>query len=354
MTTAQATPSVTVGGRRVECAPDQSLLDACLRAGVWMPNSCNQGTCGTCKLRVLAGEVDHRDSPADTLPEQERQAGMALACQASPRGDVVVSSPGADGGAVRSTHALRDLVATVLAVEDVARDTRRLLLGLDEPLAFSAGQYVELAVPGSGARRQYSLANTPQEDEVLELHVRRVPGGIASDAWAFGSVQVGDRVDLTGPLGDFHLPDEADDQGEPMVCIAGGTGLAPILGIVRTALRRRPDREILLYHGVRGPDDLYDVDRLAELAADHPGLRFVPVLSHEPVPPGSACRAGFPTDTFVEDVASARGWSGWLCGPPAMVEAGVKAFKRRRMAPRQIHREKFTPADALGSQPPEG
>jgi aromatic O-demethylase, reductase subunit len=340
--------SVTVGDRTVECRPDQPLLDAFLRAGVWMPNSCNQGTCGTCKLRVLEGDVDHRGSPLDTLPDAERQAGMALACQASPRGDLVVSAPGT-GEAGRATHALRDLVATVREVADVARDTRRVLLGLDEPLAFSAGQYVELVVPGSGVRRQYSLANTPEEDKVLELHVRRVPGGVASDAWLFGSVAVGDRVELTGPLGDFHLPGEADDEGEPMACIAGGTGLAPILGIVRTALLRRPDREIVLYHGVRRRDDLYDLDRLAELQAQHPGLRFVPVLSDEPVPAGSDCRTGFPTDAFVEDQGSARGWSGWLCGPPPMVEAGVKAFKRRRMAPRQIHREKFTPADAPGA-----
>ncbi|MGY1689514.1 2Fe-2S iron-sulfur cluster-binding protein [Geodermatophilus sp. SYSU D01105] len=347
MTCAPAqTHAVTVGDRRVECAPDQSLLDAFLRAGVWMPNSCNQGTCGTCKLRVLDGEVDHRGSPSETLTDEERRAGMALACQASPRCDTVVSSPAASGP-VRGTHPLRDLVATVLDVEDVARDTRRLLLGLDEPLAFSAGQYVELVVPGSGVRRQYSLANTPEEDKVLELHVRRVPGGLASDAWLFGSVAVGDRVELTGPLGDFCLPAEAEDEGEPMACIAGGTGLAPFVGIVRTALRRRPDREIVLFHGVRGAEDLYDVDRLTELAATHPGFRFVPVLSEEPDP---ACRAGFPTDAFLEDVASARGWSGWLCGPPPMVEAGVKAFKRRRMAPRQIQREKFTPADALGTE----
>ncbi|MGY1631064.1 2Fe-2S iron-sulfur cluster-binding protein [Geodermatophilus sp. SYSU D01186] len=350
-TTGTTTWSLTVGDRRVECAPDQTVLDAFLRAGVWMPNSCNQGTCGTCKLRVLDGEVDHRDSPPDTLTAEERQAGMALACQATPRGDAVVSAPAGDGD-VRGTHALRDLVATVRAVEDVARDTRRVLLGLDEPLAFSAGQYVELVVPGGGVRRQYSLANTPEEDKVLELHVRRVPGGVASDAWLFGSVQVGDRVELTGPLGDFALPDEADDQGEPMACIAGGTGLAPLVGIVRTALQRRPEREIVLYHGVRAAEDLYDVDRLTELAAAHPGFRFVPVLSDEPDP--GAHRTGFPTDAFVEDLASAKGWSGWLCGPPPMVEAGVKAFKRRRMAPRQIHREKFTPADALGAEPPEG
>ncbi|PXY22749.1 2Fe-2S iron-sulfur cluster-binding protein [Prauserella muralis] len=332
--------AVTAGGHRVECAPSQTLLDACLRAGVWMPNSCNQGTCGTCKLQVLSGEVDHGASPRDTLTDDERATGLALACQARPLADTEVRGHGTAG---RTTHRLRDLTTTVRAVEDIARDTRRVLLGLAEPLAFEPGQYVELSVPGSGARRQYSLANTADEDKVLELHVRRVPGGLATDCWLFGGLDVGDRVEATGPLGDFHLPPAEDDDGGPMVLIGGGTGLAPLVGIARTALARHPTREVRLYHGVRGAADLYDLDRFAELAAAHPGLTFVPVLSDEPDP---AYRGGFPTDAFLEDVASGRGWSGWLCGPPAMVEAGVKAFKRRRMSPRHIHREKFTPADA--------
>lgn len=327
--------AVTVGGRRVDCADGQSLLEACLRAGVWMPNSCNQGTCGTCKLQVRTGSVDHGQSPLDTLTEEERSAGLALACQARPLADVEIGA----SAPARATHPLRDLTATVLQIADIARDTRRVLLGLAEPLAFEAGQYVELVVPGSGARRQYSLANTADEDKVLELHVRRVPGGVATDRWIFGSLSVGEHVRAVGPLGDFHL--RAEDEDGPMVLIGGGTGLAPLTGIARTALARRPDREVLLYHGVRGAADLYDLDRFAELAGAHPGFRFVPVLSHEPDP---AHRTGFPTEAFLEDVVSGRGWSGWLCGPPAMVEAGVKAFKRRRMAPRQIRREKFTPA----------
>ncbi|NKQ54678.1 2Fe-2S iron-sulfur cluster binding domain-containing protein [Amycolatopsis sp. K13G38] len=329
--------AVSVGGRQVECAAGQTLLDACLRAGVWMPNSCNQGTCGTCKLTVRSGAVDHGDSPLDTLTADERAAGLALACQARPVGDVTVGATGAEG---RATHPLRDFTATVLEVADIARDTRRVLLGLAEPLAFEAGQYVELTVPGTAARRQYSPANTADEDKVLELHVRRVDGGLATDGWLFAGIAAGDIVEVSGPLGDFHLPSE--DEGGPMVLIGGGTGLAPLVGIARTALRRHPDREMLLYHGVRGAADLYDLDRFAELAEAHPNFRFVPVLSHEPEP---GRRGGFPTDAFVEDVAGARGWSGWLCGPPPMVEAGVKAFKRRRMAPRHIHREKFTPAD---------
>ncbi|MER5389036.1 hypothetical protein [Saccharopolyspora sp. NPDC002686] len=114
---------------------------------------------------------------------------------------------------------------------------------------------------------------------------------------------------------------------------------------METALARAPEREVLLYHGVRGAADLYDFEVLTGLAEAHPGFSFVPVLSHESQREGAFCRTGFPTDSFLADVASARGWSGWLCGPPAMVEAGVKAFKRRRMAPRMIHREKFTPND---------
>ncbi|MBC3194483.1 2Fe-2S iron-sulfur cluster binding domain-containing protein [Pseudonocardia sp. C8] len=338
--------TATVGDRRVPCGDDQAVLDAFLRAGVWMPNSCNQGTCGTCKLRVVSGEVDHRDSPADTLTAQERAGGLALACQARLRSDAVVEPTG--GAAGRTTHPLRDLTATVLEIADIARDTRRLRLGLPEPLAFDAGQYVELTVPGTDLRRQYSLANTADEDKVLELHVRSVPGGAATEGWIFDGLAAGDRVAVTGPLGDFVLPGEEEDTGAPMVLIGGGTGLAPLLGLVRTALARDRDRQVLLYHGVRGAADLYDLDLIAEIADAHPGFSFVPALSHEAPPAGTAYRAGFPTDLFVDDVASARGWSGWLCGPPAMVEAGVKAFKRRRMAPRLIHREKFTPADATG------
>lgn len=334
--------TATVGKQQVSCGEGQSMLDAFLRAGVWMPNSCNQGTCGTCKLRVISGDVDHGDSPADTLTAEERKGGLALACQASLRSDAAVESLGAAAGGI--THPLRDLTATVLANEDIARDTRRLRLGLSEPLAFHAGQYVELTVPGTRLRRQYSLANTADENKVLELHVRSVPGGAATERWIFDGLTVEDQIPVTGPLGDFFLPGEADDDGGPMVLIGGGTGLAPLIGLVRTALSRDPGRRVLLYHGVRGADDLYDMDRMAELAAAHPGFTFVPVLSHEPPADGSSHRAGFPTDHFVDDIDTARGWSGWLCGPPLMVEAGVKAFKRRRMAPRMIHREKFTPA----------
>jgi len=327
--------TVSVSADRVECRPDQPLLDAFLRGSVWMPNSCNQGTCGTCKLRVVSGEVDHGLSPEHTLTRAEREQGFALACQATPCSDTVVER--LDTAPAGTVHALRDVVGTVSAIEDVARDTRRVLVTLDSPLEFSAGQYVELRVPGTDHRRQYSMANTPGESKQLEFHIRRQPGGVATDGWVFGTLSVGERVEMAGPLGDFRL--DPEDEG-PMILLGGGTGLAPLKSMVRQALTSAPDRAIHLYHGVREESDLYDVDLFQEWERAHPGFRYVPCLSDQ----SWSGRSGYVTDAFVEDFDTCRGYSGYLCGPPAMVDAGVKAFKRRRMAPRRIFREKFTPA----------
>ena len=265
--------TVSVAADRVECRPDQPILDAFLRGSVWMPNSCNQGTCGTCKLRVVSGSVDHGRSPENTLTRAEREQGFALACQATPCGDTVVER--LDTAPAGTVHALRDLVGTVSAIEDVARDTRRVLVTLDSPLDFSAGQYVELRVPGTDHGRQYSMANTPGESKQLEFHIRRQPGGVATDGWVFGTLSVGERVEMAGPLGDFRL--DPEDAG-PMILLGGGTGLAPLKSMVRQALTSAPDRAIHLYHGVREESDLYDVDLFQEWERAYPGFRYVPCL----------------------------------------------------------------------------
>ncbi|WFR73039.1 2Fe-2S iron-sulfur cluster-binding protein [Prescottella defluvii] len=327
--------SVSVGTDTVDCALDQSLLDAFLRAGVWMPNSCNQGTCGTCKLQVVSGSVDHRSSPESTLSRDERAGGLALACQATPCTDTVVERR--ESAPVDHTHVLRDLVGSVTAIDDVARETRRVTVMLDSPLEFSAGQYVELHVPGTDQRRQYSMANTPGEAKVLEFHIRRERGGLATDNWVFNTMSIGDQVNLTGPLGDFRLD---IDGREPMILLGGGTGLAPLKSIARSALDLDPAREIHLYHGVRARADLYDAELFHEWERAHPNFRYLPCLSDEQWDG----RTGYVSDVLASDFSSCRGYSGYLCGPPPMVDAGVKAFKRRRMAPRRIFREKFTAA----------
>lgn len=327
-------------GEKVPCASDQPLLEAALRQGVWLPNSCNQGTCGTCTVRVSGGAVDHRDSPHVTLSPTDRAQGLALACQATPCGNLTIESVNGTDGSV-AVHPLRDVAGTVVGLEDIAEQTRRMVLLLDEPLAFTPGQYVELTVPGTTERRHYSIANVPGDDGTareIELHLKRHPGGVATDLWAFGSAMLGESVELSGPLGDFRCTDLDSDGG--VVMIAGGTGLAPILSILQTLLAANPDREIHLYQSVRTEAELYARDLLSELEERHPHFHVKPCLTRQPW----EGRTGYASDMIVEEFDTLRGWSGYLCGPPALVEAGRRAFKRRRMSPRQIQWEKYTSA----------
>lgn len=328
--------TIQVQGREpVECREDQPMLDALLRAGEWVPNSCNQGTCGTCKIKVLCGDVDHGDSQEYVLPSEERAEGYVLACQGTPRSDVELEASNEGSSAVR--HPMVDFQAEVTAVEDVALDTRRIILELDEPLEFGAGQSVSLHVPGhESERRQYSVASPPGESH-LELHIRREPHGIASDRWAFGTIHVGERVDLTGPLGDFAYDGEEIDQ--PLILLGGGIGIAPLKAIALAAVQDNAARDIWVYHGVRTVAHLYDLAFWDELSARYPNVRFTPAVSRE-IHHGFQ---GYASDRLLEDLKSCRGMTGYLCGPDAFVDGVAKAVKRRRLAPRRTFRERFTP-----------
>ncbi|MBY6414369.1 2Fe-2S iron-sulfur cluster binding domain-containing protein [Rhodococcus sp. BP-252] len=326
---------VRLPGRDIECGGQQSILDATLRGGGWLSHSCTQGTCGTCKVKVLCGTVDHGASPEYTLTAEERERGLALACMASPCTDVVVEPLGvvADDGTPR--YPLRDYEGTVTVLDDIASNTRRLKIRLDAAMEFNAGQYAEILVPGTGVGRQYSMANAPSESRELEFHIKRTDHGIATAGWIFGNLTVGDRVSLRGPLGQFGIVRRHD---EPAILIGGGTGLAPLTSIVRHALEHDLLPELYLYHGGRRRDDLYDGDYFRDLERAHPQFHYRPALSEEIW--DGAC--GLVTDVVLADFATCKGLRAYLCGPPPMVDAAVKALKRRRMAPRLVAREEFT------------
>ncbi|MEV5413286.1 2Fe-2S iron-sulfur cluster binding domain-containing protein [Thermopolyspora sp. NPDC052614] len=322
-------------GQRIDCREDQTILDACLRAGIWLPHACTHGTCGTCKAEILDGEVDHGEVSSFALMDFERDEGKALLCCARPRSDVVVEGdvevePGV------TTHPVRDFTATVAAVEDCAADTRRLLLDLDRPIAFNPGQYVTVRVPNSAADRSYSMAGPPSSADRIELNVRRTPGGLASDGWIFSSLRAGDEVSLSGPYGRFFWRPE---RTEPAVLVAGGTGLAPLMSMIRHVLEGDADRRLTLYHGGRTAAHMYNVDELRELARAHPErFRYEPCLSEQDA---SGYRSGLVTDVMAGDADTYRGHVAYVCGPPPMVDAAIKALMAKRLFPRDIYREDF-------------
>ncbi|MGW7410449.1 2Fe-2S iron-sulfur cluster-binding protein [Streptomyces sp. NPDC054833] len=326
-------------GREVECREDQTILDACLRAGVWLPHSCTHGTCATCKSEVLDGEVDHGEASAFALMDFERDEGKVLTCCARPRSDVVIEADldTGDGDEDIPVHPVTDFTATVVALEEIALDTRRLVVELDRDLAFNAGQYLRFTVPDGGADRTYSIATPPSRPRTLEFHVRRMPGGVATDGWIFRSLRVGDRIELSGPYGRFVLRTSRD---EPAVMVAGGTGLAPIKAMILDALENGAhDGHLTLYQGARTRQWLYDVDFFRDLERCHPDrFRYRPCLSEEEA---EGFATGLVTDVLAADHDSLRGHVGYVCGPPPMVEAALKTLMSRRLFPRDIYREDF-------------
>lgn len=335
-------------GREIECREDQTILDACLRAGVWVPHSCTHGTCATCKVEVLDGEVDHGASSSFALMDFEREEGRTLTCCAQPRSDVTFEAD-IDVDEELEVFPVEDYRGTITEIEDLTHDIKRVKVRLDREMGFNAGQYMKVIVPGSdGIDRTWSMANDPTETETVEFQIRNVPGGLATDGWLFKNAAVGDEVELSGPYGRFVLRTWEEDK--PIVMLAGGTGLAPLASMIKHALfNEEYEGEITLYHGGRTRDDLYDMDFYRELEEEYEDqFTYHPCVSEEVSQEEAeelaeeGIRVGFVNAVMEADFDRLGGYQGYMCGSPAMVDACRKSFMGRRLFPRDIFNEDFT------------
>ncbi|MDO5499928.1 MAG: 2Fe-2S iron-sulfur cluster-binding protein [Propionibacteriaceae bacterium] len=321
----------------VECREDQNILDACLRNGVWLPHACTHGTCGTCKVEIVEGDVNHQDASEFALMEYERNEGKTLVCVATPESDVTIEADvEAEEGV--TMHPVRDFTGVVNALEDCARETRRITIDLDDEIGFNAGQYVQVTLPNTaGEFRSWSMANSPANGKQIELAVRRTPGGKGTDGWIFKDLKVGDEVKIAGPYGRFFVRTAKD---KPIIMIGGGTGLSPLKSMVTHVLEEETGQVIHLYHGVRVAEDLYDVEYFRQLQAEHEDQFFYhPCLSEEEGVEDTSF--GLVTDVIDNDFKTLRGMVAYICGPPAMVEASLKMLMKKRLFPRDTYREDF-------------
>jgi CDP-4-dehydro-6-deoxyglucose reductase/ferredoxin-NAD(P)+ reductase (naphthalene dioxygenase ferredoxin-specific) len=291
-----------------------SILDAALAAGVPYPHDCRSGECGSCKSRLISGDVMMDGCAPEALTAEERATGLILACRSRPRGDVEVEW--LQGASVTDiSHPVRRVDTHVVHVERATHDITRLQLAVrGAPLAFSAGQYAQLSF-GDCPARSYSMANRP-DDPTLEFHIRHMPEGITS-TYVAKKLQPGERVRLEGPFGTAFLREPIT---RPLVLVAGGSGLAPMKSILLAALDRQCGRPIHLYHGVREERDLYDAEFIEELSSRH-GFAYVPVLSADAG--NSRCRTGFVHEVVSHDFQTLAGYDVYMAGPPPMVDAAT-------------------------------
>ncbi len=311
--------------RTLDVAPGINLLEALRSHGIPISYSCMAGRCGTCRCKLVKGPA------CDVAKAAEQPDAYVLACQTSLTEPCTVEIPEIDDVVV---HTARVLKATVVAIDAPTHDIRRIRLKAAKALDFSPGQYAQLQFTPEHVR-PYSMAGLPGDD-AFEFHVRVVPNGRVS-GYVATSLAVGDSVRVSGPLGCAYL---RRGHAGPMLCVAGGTGLAPILSIVRGAIAQGMRHPIHLYFGVRAARDLYGRDQLAALQREHPSLQVHVVLSAGQAPD---CRSGLVTDAIASDWqgSSLAGFRAYLCGAPSLVDATRLLVRRLGIQADQIHADAF-------------
>jgi CDP-4-dehydro-6-deoxyglucose reductase len=312
--------TIQPSGNELQVPEGDTILAAALNEGFHLPYGCRNGACGSCKGKVVAGEIDYGKYQHSALSDDERAAGYALFCQAKPLTDLVIESR--EIGAVKDI-VVKKLPCRVHRLERVADDVVILHLKLpaNERLQFLAGQYIEFILK-DGARRSFSMANAPHDDEFLQLHVRHVPGGTFTDH-VFKTMKERDILRFEGPLGSFFL--HASEK--PIVFVASGTGFAPIKAIIESAFKNGIERPMTLYWGARRPKDLY-LDALPrQWAAEHPQLfRYVPVISDGLPEDQWTGRTGFVHRAVMTDLHDLSGVQVYACGVPIMVDSARRDF----------------------------
>lgn len=334
-------------GQTVEAEEGQTILDACLRAGVWLPHACGHGLCATCKVQVLEGDYELGEASPFALMDIERDERKALACCATVQSDVIIEAE-VDEDPDAEHHPMRDYVGRVIDIVEVSPTIKALHVELEgEGIAFQAGQYVQVKIPGEPAPRAFSLASHPGSAARIELNVRRVPNGKGT-AYLHDVLAVGDELQLTGPLGRFFV--RASDP-QPLIFLAGGSGLSSPRSMILDLLERGDTRQMTLIYGARNRRELYYHEQFVELAQRHANFHYLPALSD----PTDACEWSGERG-FVHDVASVhfkgdfRGHRAYLCGPPVMIEACIRSLMQGRLFERDIFTERFlSNADAASA-----
>ncbi|HRX71337.1 MAG: CDP-6-deoxy-delta-3,4-glucoseen reductase [Candidatus Competibacteraceae bacterium] len=328
--------TIQPSGHEFQVADHESVLDAALREkGSVLPYGCRNGTCGSCMGTLLSGQVVYPEGRPPALSEREETEGKALLCQARPASNLVIEA--------REVKTCGDIPVKILPCrveqrELLAPDVMRLYLRLPsaERLQFLAGQYIDILL-ADGRRRGFSLANPPHADDLLELHIRHVPGGFFT-GYIFERMKDKALLRFQGPLGTFFL---REDSPRPVILMGGGTGFAPLKGMLEHAFHIGWDRPLHLYWGARAKVDLY-LDALPRRwIEEQTNFRYTPVLSEPHSEDDWQGRTGWVHEAVAVDYPDLSGYDVYMSGPPPMIEAAKPVFAAQGLSAEQLFYDSF-------------
>jgi Na+-transporting NADH:ubiquinone oxidoreductase subunit F len=316
----------------------QPLLKALGSEGIFIPSACGgRGSCGLCKVKVVKGGGQLLPTELPWLSEEEKKENVRLSCQFKVKEDIFIEIP-------EELFNVRQFTAKVESMRDLTHDIKEVRLALIDPpeINMTAGQFIQFQVPeyeltDEPVYRAYSMASVPSDNTHIELEIRLVPNGICT-TYVHNYLKEGDEVLLNGPYGDFSLRETE----RPMICIAGGSGMAPLKSILLDMAEKGSERKVQYFFGARSKRDLFLVDEMKELEGKLPNFTFVPALSEPQDEDNWDGEVGLITDIVAKYVEDGSEAEAYLCGSPGMIDACVKVLGDKGVPDERIYFDKFS------------
>ena len=323
--------------RELEVKGGNHLLASLVDNSIFIPSACGgRGSCGLCKVTVLSGGGPLLPTETPYLSKEEMGSGVRLSCQVRVREDLEIKIP-------EALFSIREYAATVRRIEDLTHDIKALYLDFQNggTMDFTAGQYVQIKAPQYGKNREevyraYSIASSPTQKDSIQLIVRRVPEGICT-TYVFDYLKEGDTLMLNGPYGDFFLR----DSDREIICIAGGSGLAPIQSILYKMAEENIQRKASFFFGCVSKRDLYYADKMKAFENKLENFQFVPALSAPKGEDDWPGETGLITEVVDRYVEVGSTMEAYLCGSPGMIDACIKVLRSKGIPEDRIFFDKF-------------
>jgi propane monooxygenase reductase component len=330
-------------GVEMEVEEGETVLNAAFRQGISLMHGCKEGQCGSCKSRLIDGDIELLKYSTFALPDYESETGHVLLCRTHVFSDVSFELLNYDEDLLSRSIAVKEFTGRLAKISALTHDIRLLEIEIDKPLKFWAGQYVDLTLPDRSITRAFSMANAPGESGRLSFIIKKYPDG-AFSSLLDGGLSIGDPVMAKGPYGTCF---RREKRPGPMLLIGGGSGMSPLWSILADHIESGEQRPIRFFYGARTRNDLFYLEDLAQIAAKLEDFKFIPALSHATAGDKWEGVAGFVHEVVSRHLGAEKlpgAIDAYACGPTAMIDAVLPVLQANGVEPDHIYFDKFTPA----------
>jgi Na+-transporting NADH:ubiquinone oxidoreductase subunit F len=325
--------SINKGARELDVHGGSPILSYLTSNKIFIPSACGgKATCGLCKGRVISDVGPLLPTEKPFMSKEEIAKNVRLLCQVKVKKDIEIEIP-------EQYFNVKEFFTEVESITPLTHDTRMFRFKLKEPseISFKPGQFIQFRIPKAGEERAYSVASNPNDSGIVELIVRLVPGGLCT-TYMFNKLKIGDSIYLTGPYGEFFLREETDD---PIICVGGGSGSAPVRSIIHYLREKKSTRKIMSFYGGRTPKDIYFTEEYAQYSKEMADFTHIPAISESVDGDGWNGEKGLITAAIERNLKSAANFEAYMCGPPIMIKKTSELLVKLGIDKNRIYYDEF-------------